>query len=393
VGLWGWIRDVIADRGEHLPVPIDLERAPEGYLFRLGVRAGFGGQETARIPVGSRTNPDPHPILKEIHYCEVAGRTLEAANVYALKDKVAEMLDTLAPARTLPLCFFRAPTMDYELPVYEEDGEIVCPVIGGRTLRAPDLAAIREDVCRFLVSAGYVRDGDEVEIGVLRTRDLRRVPPAAVFRSHRDSDLWVPSVEGTSAEGPVVGLLGHAYRLRQPERRRAGAGPAAEDAAPAAPDVVALLRVVQAELARGGAPDPSAVFASEVRQEIWEDAERRVEDSGLRLVAYLSDVEASRLELAIYRTGAGDVTAAVLDRGINVFLAADENALASEIGRYLAASEFLRFSEEVEIHSIEAPRAERLEAEDIWTFGDGGAFRSAGADDGGGEAPAEEVHA
>jgi hypothetical protein len=372
--LWGWISDVIADRGEELPVAIDLEHSGEGYAFRLGVRAGFGGEETARIPVYNRPNPDPHPILKEIHYCEVAGRTAQAANVYALKEKVAAMLDTLAPARTLPLAFFRAPTMDYELPVYEEDDEIVSPVIGGRELKAADLAGIRESVCRFLVSAGYVHDPDEVEVGVLRPRDLRRVPPAAVFRSHLDPELWLPSVEGVSPDGPVVGLLGHAQRLRRAERRRAGAGPAVEDTPPAAPDIVALLRVVQAELARTrGTSDPATVYASEVRQEIWEAAEGRVEDTGRRLVSYLSDGEGSRLELALHRTGAGDLTAALFDRCINVFLAPDENALASQVGRYLAAHDFLRFAEEVEIHSVEAPRAERLEAEDIWTHeGDGG---------------------
>ena len=79
---WSWIRDVIADRGEHDPIPIHLERAAgEGYAFRLGVRAGFGGQETARIPVERRVNPSPHHLLKEIHHCEVARHTQEAPNV------------------------------------------------------------------------------------------------------------------------------------------------------------------------------------------------------------------------------------------------------------------------------------------------------------------------
>src|SRR5439155_11362367 len=146
--------DVIADRGEYAPVPIYLERTGErDYEFRLGLRAGFGGQE-ARIPVHSRPNAASHPVLKEIYHSEVAGQTLEAANLYALRAKVAALLESLAPARALPLCFFRAPTMDYEVPVYEEDGEIVSPVIGGPNLKAPDLAGIRQSVCRFLVTAG-----------------------------------------------------------------------------------------------------------------------------------------------------------------------------------------------------------------------------------------------
>src|SRR3954452_6257380 len=114
--VWAWARGVVEDRGEGTPVPIFLERGAggEGYAFRLGVRAGFGGGETARIPVHQRLNHAPHPILKEVHWCEVAGRTLEAANVFALKEKVAALLDGIAPARVLPLAYFRVPDMDYE---------------------------------------------------------------------------------------------------------------------------------------------------------------------------------------------------------------------------------------------------------------------------------------
>jgi hypothetical protein len=370
VDLWSWIRRVIADRGEVAPVPVYLERAPDGhgYVFRLGVRAGFGGQETARIPVHARINPSPHPILKEVHYCEVAGRTLEAANVYALKEKVAALLEGIAPARSLPLAYFRVPAMDYELPVYEQDGRIVSTVLGGPNLKARDLAGIRQVVCRYLVATGYVSTPEEVTVGVLRPRDLSLVDPAAVFRSYTDPDVWLPSVEGVSPEGPVVGVLGHAATLRDPERRRAGGGPSATDTAPAAPDVLSLLRFVRAELARsrrGG--DPSAYFASELRPEIWLDAERRTEDSGLRLVAYLSDDESTRLELAVRHTGAGDVACALEAGGINAFVEPDENALASAVGRYLYSQGFLRFAEEVEIHAVEAQRAERLEADSIWT--------------------------
>src|SRR5919197_1548705 len=121
----------------------------EGYAFRLGVRAGFGGQETARIPVRRRPNPAPHPILKEIHECEVAGQPLEAANLYALRAKVARLLEGIAPGRSLPLCYFRVAAMDYELPVYEDDGELTSPVICGPNLRANDMAGIRRLVCRY----------------------------------------------------------------------------------------------------------------------------------------------------------------------------------------------------------------------------------------------------
>jgi len=380
VRFFAWVGRVIAERGEHEPVPIHLERGPKqsarpsaqgavsaehGYVFRLGVRAGFGGGETARIPVGRRVNPAPHPVLKEIHYCEVAGQTLEAANVYALKAKVARALETIAPGRTLPLCYFRAPAMDYELPVYEQGGWLTSPVLGGPRLRAHDLAGIRLQVCRYLESAGYVTSADEVTVGVVRPRDLRRVPPAAVFRSHSDSELWIPSVEGVSADGPVIGVLGHAPQLRRRERRRKGAGPQVEDTAPAAPDVIALIRYLQTELGRAGEVAAWGVYASGVRPEIWAAAEARTEDGGVRLVAHLTDEESTRLELAVRRTGAGDLAVALQDRGVNVFLAPNEDGLASQVGHHLAGADFLRSPAEVEIHLADTPRAERLGVESI----------------------------
>src|SRR5437762_601161 len=83
----------VSEQGEFDPVPIELERSRAGYTFRLGVRAGLGGQETARIPIHVRPNEATHPILKEIHWCEVAGKTLEAANPFALKEKVQRALE------------------------------------------------------------------------------------------------------------------------------------------------------------------------------------------------------------------------------------------------------------------------------------------------------------
>jgi hypothetical protein len=369
-----WARGVVADRGEHEPVPIALERTANGsaYAFRLGVRAGYGGGETARIPVGRRVNPAPHPILKEIHHCEVAGQTLEAANVYALKAKVERLLETIAPARALPLCYFRAPAMDYELPVYEQGGWFTTPVLGGPRLRSRDLAGTRRQVCRYLESAGYVHDADEVSVGVVRPRDLSRVPPAAVLRSLSDGELWLPSVEGASEDGAVVGVVGHAPQLRRGarrrrggDRRRRGGGPVAEATAPAAPDVVSLVRYLQTELGRAGSMAAWGLYASEVRPEIWAAAEARTTDAGARLVAHLTDDASTRLELEVRRTGAGDVAAALEDRGINVFLAPDEGALATQVGHHLAGSEFLRHETEIEIHPAEEPRAERLGLESI----------------------------
>src|SRR5919204_2523828 len=272
MSVWRWARHVVADRGEEAPVPIFLERLGHdgGYRFRLGVRAGFGGQETARIDVQRRMNPDPHPVLKEVFSCEVAGRTLEAANLFALRAKVAALLDTIAPARTLPLCYFRADPMDYELPVYEHEGRISSPIIGGPKLRATDLAGIRRHICRYLVSAGYAREPEDVQALVLRPRDLRLVAPAAVFCSSADPDVWIPCVDGVSADGPVVGVLERAAHLRRPGRARLGAGPAVGEATPPAPEIVSLLRYLRLELARGGRGlDPSPPYATHVRRGQW----------------------------------------------------------------------------------------------------------------------------
>jgi len=358
-------------------VPIDLEQTrPEGErgpyysgrCFRLGMRAGLGGQETARIPIYVRPNESPHPILKEVHWCEVAGKTLEAANPFALKDKVQRALETIAPAHALPLAYFRVPDMDYELPVYEDDEQIIAPILMGPTLKARDMAGIRREVCRYLMHTGYVSEPEEIIVGVVRPRDLQRVPPAAVFRSLTDDDIWMPTVEGSSPEGPVIGLLAHPAELRGRGRIRAQVGPAPTDSAPAAPDVVGLLRFVRAELSRRRAPfDPETLYAADLRPEIWRSAEVRLEKTGLSLEAHLTDEDATRLELPVWRMGSGELVAAIEDRGINVLLATDEHALASCVGQLLSKSGFLRYAEEVEIHRAAPPRRERLEPDDIWT--------------------------
>jgi hypothetical protein len=375
VSLWSWARRVATETGLEPEIPIAVERVGEGerYAFRLGVRAGFGGQDTARIPVSRRANTSAHPVLKEVHSCEVAGRTLEAANVHALQAKAARVLAQLAPGGALPVCYFRAPEMDYELPVYEERGEFVSPVIGGPNLTGDDLSAIRRHICRYLVNAGYVAEADEVTVGVLRPSDLRQVPPAAIFRSLGDAALWMPAVEGTSPDGSVVGVVGQPTRLRGRERRLPVPGPRTTESAPAAPDVIELLRYLRTELLRGRqVADAAGLYACEVREEIWQAAERSTEDTTRRLVAYLSDEDSTILELPIRRTGFGELATALHDRGgINVFVAPDEDGLAAVVGRYLAAEEFLRFATEVEVHAAEAPRPERLDADSIWTSGDG----------------------
>jgi hypothetical protein len=339
-----WIRGVLADTGEEDPVPIALERADGGYAFRLGLRAGFGGGETARIPVSVRPNPHAHPIVKEIYSCEVAGQQLEAANVHALRARVAAQLDSLAPARTLPLVWFGVPRAAYELPAYEYGDEIVCPILGGSKLRARDLGGMRALVCRHLLGTGYVDDEDEVTVGVLQPRDLRRVPPAAIFRCEQDPEMWIPAVGGVSEEGPVVGLLDHAVAL-------GGRGAARREEVVVAPDVIALLRTL-----RG---DPRGVYAEWVNDDAWAAAEAHTRAEPVDLVAHLTNGEP--LELAVRRTAVGELVTAVEDRGITLLVGADVPELAAVVGRRLAARGHLRRAEDVQIATTAQPRPDRLD--------------------------------
>src|SRR5918996_441769 len=205
--LWNWTKRVISDQtGGVDPVRVGLERNPGAvvelgaeappdvpiYVLRVEIGSGFGGTR-AGLPVYRHENPSPHPILKEIYQCEVAGKMLEAAHVYALRDKVQRHLEVIAPARSLPLCYFRL------------------------------------------------------------------VPPAAVIRCLDDPSIWLPTVEGSSAEGPVIGLLSHPTELRVEERRRAGAAP---DAPPSSPEITGLLRYIGGGVGGGGGVlNPWALYA------------------------------------------------------------------------------------------------------------------------------------
>ena len=91
---------------------------------------------------------------------------------------------------------------------------------------------------------------------------------------------------------------------------------------------------------------------------------------GVAMVKIDGSDEGTRLELPIRRAAAGDLATALEDDGITAFLARDEEELAADVGRYLTAHGFLRFADEIDLRALEGPRAERLEADDIWTHGD-----------------------
>jgi hypothetical protein len=346
------------ERNREAAIEMGAENPPDVpvYTFRLGLRAGFSGELRAGIPVYKKVNPNPHPVLKEIFYCEVAGSVLEAANVHALREKVARMLEALAPAKALPLAYFRVPALDYSLPVYEEGGEIVCPVIAGPKLKASELAAMRLHVYRYLLNAGYVSDESQVDLRVVRPSDLKLVPPAAIICSIDDPNTWLATVEGRSAEGLVIGLLGEATELRPEERVRAGAQPLSSP--PAATDIASLLRLVSSGLVQAGRiDDPFALFAKQVGPEIWARTEDLTDEVGHKLSCWLEGEEPTQLELPLRRTAAGELVTALHDQGICVFIASEESVLAHKVGRYLSDHGFLRWEDTVEVVAEE--RAKR----------------------------------
>jgi hypothetical protein len=377
MNLWGWIKRTVTDTGGGFePVAIGLERNPGAmvelgaenppdvhlYLLRVGMRSGFGGTE-AGLPVYRRVNPSPHPILKEIYFCEVAGQTLEAANIFALRAKVQRTLEAIAPAHTLPLCYFIAPRFEYSLPVYEEGSHLVCPVLTGPKIKGEELAAIRGPVTRWLRTAGYLAPDEEPAVEVVRPSDLRLVPPAAVIRCLDDPALWMPTVEGSSPSGPVIGLLVHPAQLQLAERRRAG-----EDspAPPSAADVTALLRYVGGELAaRGHLLNSWALYAADVRPEIWARTEELTDATDRHLRCFLE--ESGELRVALRHTAAGEVAAALQEERITVFLAGDDDALATAVGRYLSAAGFLRHVDDIRVEAAAAPPSESLDPDAIWT--------------------------
>jgi hypothetical protein len=377
LSLWSWTKRVVTDQtGGVEPVAIDIERNPGAvvelgaenppdlplYVLRVGVRGGFG-RVLAGLPVFRRENPSPHPVLKEIYQCEVAGKVLEAANIYALREKVQRQLEVIAPARSLPLCYFRAPRYDYSLPVHEEGAHLVCPVLAGPKIKARSLAELRAPVMRHLLTAGYLMPDEEPDVLVLRPSDLRLVPPAALIRCLDDPALWLPTVEGSSAEGPVVGLLAHPAELATETRRRDSPAVAPP---PSAPDVTALLRYIGHEMAvRRRLINAWALYATEVRPEIWARTEELTDGTDRTLTAHL--VAGGSLQVPVRHTAAGEAVGAIRDQGIAVFLAGDPEALGDVIGRYLAAFGFLRDPADLRPELVGPAPPERLDPDSIWT--------------------------
>lgn len=399
MSIWSWTKHVIADTtGGVEPVPIALERNPAAivelggenppdlplYVLRVGMRSGFGRQQ-AGIPVYRRRNPAQHPILKEIYSCEVAGQRLEAANIFALRGKAQAALEVIAPARTLPLCYFIAPRFDYSLPIYEQGNHLICPILAGPKIKAPDLAAIRGPVERYLRAGGYLAEDEDPEVDVVRPSDLRLVPPAAVIRCLDDDAIWLLTVEGSSLEGPVIGLVTHPSELEP----RAGRGPD-EEAPPSAPDTTGLLRLIGYELVRRGRlRNPWAIYACAVRPEIWARTEELTDSTSHYLGCYLEDGEA--LELPIRHTAAGEAVTALDQGGITVFLAGDEQALAALVARHLVASGHLAHLEDMRIEERRQAPSERLDPDRIWTGQELQPVAAAGGDDANTESKDQEV--
>jgi hypothetical protein len=378
LSLWSRTKRIATDQtGGVEPVAIDIERNPAAvvelgaenppdvplYVLRVGVRGGFG-RVRAGLPVYRRQNPSPHPVLKEIYQCEVAGKVLEAANIYALREKVQRQLEVIAPARSLPLCYFRAPRYDYSLPVHEEGSHLVCPVLTGPRIKAGSLATLREPVMRHLLTAGYLIADEEPDLLVVRPSDLRLVPPAAVIRCLDDPALWIPTVEGSSSEGPVIGLLAHPAELATETQRWRGAPAIAPP--PSAPDVAALLRYIGHEMAvRGRLVNPWTLYATGVRPEIWARTEELTNSTNTTLSAHLEG--GPPLRVPVRHTAAGEAVGALREQAIAVFLAGDHDALGEVIGRYLVAAGFLRDPADLRPEMVTQVPSERLDPDSIWT--------------------------
>jgi hypothetical protein len=321
VGALSWARGVIADQGQVPPIPVRVEDGDDGCFLIAGVNSG-----AARIAVDRRPNPAPHPILKEIHSCKVAGRALEAESPDALRRKVAAMLEGIAPGRSLPLAYFRAPAAGYELPVYEDEGHIVAHAFGGPRSRARDLAGVRAHVARHLASAGYVATEDDVQVGLVDQADLSLMEPAAVLRSLTDPDLWIPWVDRGDATEPRMDELGL-------------------DAPTEGNDVLSVLAWARGELGRGG----DGLYASAVAPAAWRSASAQGTPAGAVLTVHLDGGDAMALELPVVRTAGGDLAAAVECGGIDVFVATTPPDLAAMVGRRLHQNGFLAVPDRVTV--------------------------------------------
>jgi hypothetical protein len=318
MGALSWARDVIADQGAVDPIPIAVEDGADGCFLVAGVNGG-----ATRIAVDRRPNPAPHPILKEINSCEVAGRTLEAESPEALRRKVAAMLESLTPAGVLPLAYFRAPAAAYELPVYEDDGHIVAHAFGGTRSRARDLAGLRAHVARHLVSAGYIAAEDDLQVGFIDPADLHLIEPAGVLRSVTDAEVWLPWADRGAAAAPRVDRLGVD--------------------APGENDVLSVLAWARAELGAEG------LYASGVAPAAWRAASRGMSEAGIAIAAQLDGGEPTRLELPMLRTADGALAVAIDSGGIDVLRADTPEELAAMVGLRLEECGFLASPERVEV--------------------------------------------
>jgi hypothetical protein len=318
MGALSWAREVIADQGAVDPIPIAVEDGAGGCFLVAGVNGA-----ATRIAVDRRPNPAPHPILKEINSCEVAGRKLEAESPDALRRKVATMLESLAPAGVLPVAYFRAPAAAYELPVYEDDGHIVAHAFGGTRSRARDLGGLRAHVARHLVSSGYIGAEDDLRVGFIDPADLHLIEPAGVLRSLADAELWLPLADRAGAGEPRVDRLGVAASSEN--------------------DVLSVLAWARAELGASG------VYASGVAPAAWRAASRGMSEAGVAIGAELDRGESMRLELPMLRTADGAVAVAVDHGGIDVFRADTPEELAAMVGLRLEECGFLASPERVEV--------------------------------------------
>ena len=242
-------------------------------------------------------------------------------------------LEPIAPGRSLPLCYFRAPAMDYELPVYEHGLALVCPVLGGPK---PEGARPRRHP-RLRSAATWSRRatcGRRTRCRGARAPSARPAPrrrPQPCFRSPRTSrSSGSPPSRASRPRARWSACVGHAAELGGASAAAGRRAARARTPPSAAPTSLALLRYLAAELGRAGSGlDPWTSTPPTSGPEIWAAAEARTEDAGAGSSRTSRDGESTRLELASAAHAARAIVAVrARGRGISVFLAADEDALA-----------------------------------------------------------------
>jgi hypothetical protein len=102
-----------------------------------------------------------------------------------------------------------------------------------------------------------------------------------------------------------------------------------------------------------------------VRPEIWSRTEKLTEPTNRSLGCHLEG--GVELEVPIHRTAAGESVGAIRAEGISVFIGGNDDALATSVGRYLAAAGHIRDARELRPRLARETTTEVLDPDSIFT--------------------------